>query len=78
MNIFSGFLTVKDGFSEYGSVNKKGKRAEYTDENTKVQAGRNRFLHLLVLFSVIGITDKEFIIVAGKNRNGNAMPVKVP
>ena len=57
MNIFSGFLTVKDGFSEYGSVNKKGKRAEYTDENTKVQAGRNRFLHLLVLFFVIGRRD---------------------
>ena len=78
MNIFSSFLTVKDGFSEYGSVNKKGKRAEYTDENTKVQAGRNRFLHLLVLFSVIGRRDREFTIVAGKNRNGNAMPVKVP
>ena len=59
MNIFSGFLTVKDGFSEYGSVNKKGKRAEYTDENTKVQAGRNRFLHLLVLFSVIGRRDSR-------------------
>ena len=32
MNIFTGFLTVKDDFSKYGSVNKKGKRAEYTDD----------------------------------------------
>ena len=54
MNIFSGFLTVKDGFSEYGSVNKKGKGAENADKKAKMKAGRDCVFHLPVLFLVVG------------------------